>query len=116
MIHFIYIDEVTNLKIGEYSENISILYQFDIHILSAYLWWIFLCSNIPASSYPFILSISQFICYARSRANYVDFLDNARQSTHKVLKRVYVAPKSKSFFRKFCGLHGDLIDRYGVAF
>lgn len=49
MNHFIYIDEVTNLRIGEYSENISILYQFDIHILSAYLWWIFLCSNIPAA-------------------------------------------------------------------
>jgi hypothetical protein len=35
VIHFIYIDEVTNLRIGEYSENISILYQFDIHILRA---------------------------------------------------------------------------------
>jgi hypothetical protein len=113
VIHFIYIDEVTNLRIGEYSENISILYQFDIHILSAYLWWIFLCSNIPAALLYWVFPNS---CYARSCANYVDFLDTARQSTHKVLKRVYVAPKLKSFFRKFCGLHGNLIDRYEVAF
>jgi hypothetical protein len=57
-----------------------------------------------------------FICdrYSRTCASYHGFLDKWLQLARKLLNQEFLMVKLKSSFRKFYGIHHDLVNLYGI--
>ena len=71
----------------------------------------FLCSNIPSSPACGVF-ISQLIRYARACTSYEVFILKARRLSIKLLKQWNLLERLNSWFRKFYGRYGDLIQLY----
>ena len=100
------------LFIRDKSNNITTkLYDkrdvFGFHIVNFF----FISSNIPSAP-AYDVYASQLIRYARCCSNYSDFLSRHRSLVTRLLSQGYKVNRLSNTFKKFYGIHKDLVGQY----